>query len=329
MVVKMEKSIEDRAREILHIFLSKWTSRDENALDEIMSITGNDFSGFGTEIDEIWENRDEFQLKIGNEFKKFPDPLETKVKWLETRSFGNSVLCFGDCVVEAKLATGIIEIDPLRFTALFTETDQGLKWVHWNSSRPDPGITAGAILPISEEPKKFDQVSILFSDFVGFTKMVTKMPAQEMVSELNILFNGFDEIVKDHGVEKIKTIGDAYMAVAGLDDDGDHAVRSVKAAQNMLDFLDERNSDSTRKWELRIGIHSGPVIGGIIDNKSLRFDLWGDTVNLASRLEGHGTPGMVNISATTYNLVKDHFTCKYRGTFEVKGKGEVEMYFVM
>jgi class 3 adenylate cyclase len=327
--VNMGKSIEDRAREILHTFLSKWTSRDENALDEIMSITGNDFSGFGTEIDEIWENREEFQMKISNEFEKFPDPLETKVKWLETRAFGNTVLCFGDCEVKAKLATGIIEIDPLRFTAIFTETDQGLKWVHWNSSRPDPGITAGAILPISEEPKKFDQVSILFSDLVGFTKLVSKMPAQELVSELNKLFNGFDAIVKDHGVEKIKTIGDAYMAVAGLDDESDHAIRSVKAAQNMLEFLDDRNRNSNRKWELRIGIHSGPVIGGIIDNKSLRFDLWGDTVNLASRLEGHGTPGMVNISATTYEMVKDHFTCKYRGTFEVKGKGDVEMYFVM
>lgn len=155
------------------------------------------------------------------------------------------------------------------------------------------------------------------------------MPAQKLVSELNILFNGFDAIVKDHRVEKVKTIGDAYMAVAGLDDDGDHAVRMVKAARNMLDFLDDRNSKSTLKWELRIGIHSGPVIGGIIDNKSLRFDLWGDTVNLASRLESHGTPGMVNISATTYSMVKDHFTCKYRGKFEVKGKGDVEMYFVM
>jgi len=329
LVANMENSIEDRAREILHTFLRKWASRDVNALDEIMSITGNDFSGFGTEIDEIWENREIFQLKINEEFQKFPDALETKVKWLETRSFGNTVLCFGDCKVEAKLATGIIEIDPLRFTAIFTETDQGLKWVHWNSSRPDPGITAGAILPISEEPKKYDQVSILFSDFVGFTKMVTKMSTQELVSELNILFCGFDEIVKDHRVEKVKTIGDAYMAVAGLDDDGDHAIRSVKASRDMLDFLDDRNSKSTLKWELRIGIHSGPVIGGIIDNKSLRFDLWGDTVNLASRLESHGTPGMVNISATTYSMVKDHFTCKYRGKFEVKGKGDVEMYFVM
>jgi len=119
------------------------------------------------------------------------------------------------------------------------------------------------------------------------------------------------------------------MAVAGLENDSGHAVKCVKAARSMLAFLEERNSKSTLKWELKIGIHSGPVIGGIIDNKSLRFDLWGDTVNLASRLESHGTPGMVNISATTYSQVKDHFTCEYRGKFEVKGKGDVDMYFVL
>jgi class 3 adenylate cyclase len=159
--------------------------------------------------------------------------------------------------------------------------------------------------------------------------MVTKISAQELVRELNILFCRFDEIVKDHQVEKVKTIGDAYMAVAGLEDDSDHAVKCVEAARNMLDFLEERNNNSTLKWELRIGIHSGPVIGGIIDNKSLRFDLWGNTVNLASRIESHGTPGMVNISATTYGLVKNHFNCEHRGKFEVKGRGVVDMYFVL
>ena len=155
------------------------------------------------------------------------------------------------------------------------------------------------------------------------------MPADRMVAELNEIFGAFDDICDELGVEKIKTIGDAYMAAAGLPKPcADHAQRCVRAGLRMLDYLEQRNRTSAFKWSLRVGVHSGPVVTGVVGKRKYAFDVWGDTVNVASRMESAGEAGRVNVSAYTYDLIRTEFECEYRGKVDAKGKGQIDMYFV-
>jgi class 3 adenylate cyclase len=181
----------------------------------------------------------------------------------------------------------------------------------------------------SARPARHESVTILFTDFSGFTQAVSAMPADRMVGELNEIFAAFDDITDECGVEKIKTIGDAYMAAAGLPKAcPDHAQRCVRAGLRMLDYLDERNRTAAFKWSLRLGVHSGPVVAGVVGRRKYAYDIWGDTVNIASRMESAGEVGRVNISAYTYDLIREEFDCEYRGKVDAKGKGQIDMYFV-
>jgi class 3 adenylate cyclase len=178
-------------------------------------------------------------------------------------------------------------------------------------------------------PARYDSATILFTDFSGFTQVASAMPADRMVAELNEIFGAFDDICDELGVEKIKTIGDAYMAAAGLPKPcADHAQRCVRAGLRMLDYLEQRNRTSAFKWALRVGVHSGPVVTGVVGKRKYAFDVWGDTVNIASRMESAGEPGRVNVSAYTYDLIRTEFDCEYRGKVDAKGKGQIDMYFV-
>jgi class 3 adenylate cyclase len=180
------------------------------------------------------------------------------------------------------------------------------------------------------EPRRHEEVSVLFADFVGFTQAVATIPPKRLVQELDEVFRAFDAIVEDHGLEKIKTIGDAYMAAAGLPSGADdHAVRCIQAALGLTKFIEQRNEHSAIKWGLRVGAHSGGVVAGIVGKDKYAYDLWGDTVNIASRLEAASEPGRINISAYTYDLVRGQFECEYRGKLSAKGKGDVDMYFVL
>ena len=180
------------------------------------------------------------------------------------------------------------------------------------------------------EPRRHEEVSVLFTDFAGFTQTVATIPPKRLVQELDELFRAFDAIVAEHGLEKIKTIGDAYMAAAGLPNGThDHAVRCVHAAVSLTKFIEQRNKHSAIKWGLRVGVHSGGVVAGIVGKNKYAYDLWGDTVNIASRLETASEPGRINISAYTYDLVRRQFDCEYRGKLGAKGKGDVDMYFVL
>lgn len=180
------------------------------------------------------------------------------------------------------------------------------------------------------QPIEIKSATILFTDFAGFTQAASAIPADRMVAELNEIFSAFDDICRIHGVEKIKTIGDAYMAASGVPlPCADHAQRAAKAGLAMCAFVAGRNESAAFKWQLRVGLHSGPVVAGVVGKHKYAFDVWGDTVNTASRMESAGEAGKVNVSAYTYDLIRNDFSCSYRGKLEAKGKGEVDMYFIV
>jgi class 3 adenylate cyclase len=183
--------------------------------------------------------------------------------------------------------------------------------------------------------RNFDTVSILFTDFKEFTQTSEKMSATALVAEINTCFKAFDDICSEHHIEKIKTIGDAYMAAGGLPVADEHAaLNTVLAGLDMAKFIvkrrAERQAEGKLGFEMRVGIHTGPVVAGIVGVKKFQYDVWGDTVNTASRLEGSGEVGKVNVSQNTYELLKHLPTLSFesRGKIQVKGKGEVDMYFV-
>jgi guanylate cyclase len=190
--------------------------------------------------------------------------------------------------------------------------------------------------PIAERLKASETVadhltatSIVFADLVDFTPLAQRLPPAQMIHVLDQLFSHFDVLVERHGLEKIKTIGDCYMAAAGVPTpDPDHARRAALLALDMRDLLATSAVAGQPGVELRIGINSGPVVAGVIGTKRFLYDLWGDAVNTASRMESHGTAGEIQITRATYELLKDDFVCRRRGMIQVKGKGEMETWYL-
>lgn len=182
------------------------------------------------------------------------------------------------------------------------------------------------------EAKRFDAVTILFTDFQNFTHYAENLPPEELVKSVDFYFTEFDRIVEKFGLEKIKTVGDSYMCAAGVPFPAeDHATRIVAAACEMMAFVkDARQLESLQetRFEVRIGINSGPVVAGVVGSKKFAYDIWGDAVNIASRMESSGETGHINISEGTYELVKHEFDCVFRGDVNVKNKGMMKMYYV-
>lgn len=173
--------------------------------------------------------------------------------------------------------------------------------------------------------KQYNNVTVLFTDFVNFTGISEQLSPTELVAEIHKNFTAFDIIMENHGLEKIKTIGDAYLAVCGLPNPvPDHAQRVVNAAIAINEYMQTNNG----KFKIRVGINTGSVVAGIVGVKKYAYDIWGDTVNTAARMEQNSAAGKINISGSTYQLIKDSFTCEYRGKINAKNKGEVDMYFV-
>jgi len=183
---------------------------------------------------------------------------------------------------------------------------------------------------LSPIASRFDEVTILFADIVRFTELSTRIPPVELVNQLNEIFSTFDQLAEKHGLEKIKTIGDAYMVVGGLPTPRpDHARAIAAMALEMQDTISKFETDTGETFQLRIGINTGTVVAGVIGLKKFSYDLWGDAVNLANRMESHGIPGQIQVTATTYHHLKDHFHFSERGAIVVKGRGEVEAYLLL
>lgn len=178
------------------------------------------------------------------------------------------------------------------------------------------------------EAKLYENITVLFTDFVHFTQTSEQLSPQQLVQELHDCFTEFDNIIERNGLEKIKTIGDAYLAVCGLPLSNPlHAQNTVIAALEIRQFIEDR-SKRVKTFDVRIGVHSGSVVAGIVGVKKFAYDIWGDTVNTAARMEQSNEAGKINISETTYQLVKNEFGCTYRGKIHAKGKGFIDMHFV-
>ncbi len=217
-----------------------------------------------------------------------------------------------------------------------------LAWSVWRGKRRSDGLLAN-ILPRdtikelksrgSVQARRYESVSVLFTDFKDFTRIAEQLSPEQLVADIDRCFRAFDAILERYPVEKIKTIGDSYMCAAGLPKpDTRHAQMLVQVGLEMQNFMQhhnaERRAQGQQEFPMRVGIHSGPVVAGVVGVRKFAYDIWGDTVNTAARMESSGEPGQVNISGATYSLVNGTYRCTPRGTVEAKGKEPMEMYFV-
>ena len=253
--------------------------------------------------------------QVGVSFEKYYPPLKV---WWEVRAFpsrdGLSVF-FHDITKRKKMESALRKEQNKTENLLLNLLPEPIA----ERLKDEPGVIAD----------KFENATILFADLVNFTRISTTMPATKLVYLLNEIFSTFDELSEKHGLEKIKTIGDAYMVAGGIPiERPDHAEAIAKMALDMLVAIDELNVKLEASFDLRIGINSGPVVAGVIGTKKFTYDLWGNAVNTASRMESHGIPGRIQVSIYTYELLRDKYEFEERGLIEIKGQGEMPTYFL-
>jgi len=253
--------------------------------------------------------------QVGVIFEKYYRPLKV---WWEVRVFpsrdGISVF-FHDITTRKKMESELRKERNKTENLLLNLLPEPIA----DRLKEEPGVIAD----------KFEKATILFADLVNFTHISTTMSATKLVYLLNEIFSTFDELTEKHGLEKIKTIGDAYMVAGGIPIvRPDHAEASAEMALDMLVAIDELNVKLEATFDLRIGINSGPVVAGVIGTKKFIYDLWGNAVNTASRMESHGVPGRIQVSFYTYELLRDKYEFEERGSIEIKGQGEMRTYFL-
>ncbi|MEG5172265.1 MULTISPECIES: adenylate/guanylate cyclase domain-containing protein [unclassified Microcoleus] len=253
--------------------------------------------------------------QIGVAFEKYYRPLKV---WLEVRVFpshdGISVF-FHDITKRRQMESALRKEQKKTESLLLNILPEPIA----HRLKHKPGVIAD----------KFEKATILFADLVNFTQISTTMSATKLVYLLNEIFSAFDQLSEKHGLEKIKTIGDAYMVAAGIPiERPDHAEAIAEMALDMLAAIKELNVKLDAKFDLRIGINSGPVVAGVIGTKKFIYDLWGNAVNTASRMESHGITGRIQVSHYTYELLHDKYEFEDRGEIEIKGKGEMQTYLL-
>jgi adenylate cyclase len=253
--------------------------------------------------------------QVGVSFEKYYPPLKV---WWEVRAFpsrdGLSVF-FHDITKRKKMESALRKEQNKTENLLLNLLPEPIA----DRLKDEPGVIAD----------KFENATILFADLVNFTRISTTMSATKLVYLLNEIFSTFDELSEKHGLEKIKTIGDAYMVAGGIPiERPDHAEAIAKMALDMLVAIEELNVKLEATFDLRIGINSGPVVAGVIGTKKFIYDLWGNAVNTASRMESHGIPGRIQVSIYTYELLRDKYEFEERGLIEIKGQGEMPTYFL-
>jgi class 3 adenylate cyclase len=291
-------------------------------------------------FDNLWERKYEFQAQSVTSFGRLSDPVSYHFtvtppfyrKWYAFLFYLMTILAISFLIykwrllrlknVECRFEEKINE----RMQAVLSEKEKSDKLV---ADLFPKGTAEELISKGRAKSKKFELATVLFSDIQGFTKIAEEMNPEVLIDELDKFFFHFDSVVDKYNIEKIKTIGDAYMAAGGIPvKNSSNPVEVVLAGLEMQYYMKEVKRKKADIWDLRIGIHTGPVITGVVGHKKLSYDIWGDTVNTASRMESSGEGGKVNISGTTYLLVKDFFLCEYRGKLPVKYKGNIDMYFV-
>ena len=324
------RDLRKEAEALCREFWETYCTRGPNTIEHIMAMFAENFVGHGSEKHEEWYSLDDGYKQLMHELETVPDPWTFSIKNMHSAQNGETVVCMytmsliisvGEKVIEADHVSGFMTIVPI---------NGELKIMHTSTTVFQPTPVEGDF-PFAglQEPKHYEEVSILFADFENFTSMVGTIPAKKLVSELGDIFSEFDDIVKRNGLYKVKTIGDAYMVVGGLEPDSrDHAIDATQMAVDMMEFIAARNTSSAIKYDLRIGIHSGSVVGGVVGSHGLAFDIFGDSVNIANRVEQASEAGKICVSAYTYDLIKGSFACEYRGKVETKGKGPIDMYFV-
>jgi adenylate cyclase len=261
-------------------------------------------------------------------------PIEIDMKFYDFSVF---LSCFGLVAIMFVIAM----VMENAFIGSLKKLDQKNKIIEAEKKRSDELLLN--ILPseVMEELKatgktlarNYDLVTVFFLDFIDFTTITEEMPPEELVSSIDSYFKLIDDVVSKFTIEKIKTVGDAYICAAGLPaGSSDNPVVMVQAALDIVNGLNElnkkRKTEGKTVFEVRIGIHSGPLVAGVVGVKKFAYDIWGDTVNTAARMQQNGEAGKINISGTTRELVKHRYVCNYRGRIEVKHKGQIDMYFV-
>ena len=263
---------------------------------------------------------DEFHRAVsqqfGVNFEQYYPPLK---RWIEVRAFpshdGLSVF-FIDITSRKKMQSKLRKEQKKTERLLLNILPEAIA----TRLKGNPGVIA----------EKFDDATILFADLVNFTQFSTTMSATKLVYLLNEIFSTFDSLTQKHGLEKIKTIGDAYMVAGGIPiQRPDHAEAIAEMALDMLAAIKELNVKLNANFDLRIGINSGPVVAGVIGTKKFSYDLWGNAVNTASRMESHGIQGRIQVSIYTYNLLQDQYEFEERGLIEIKGKGQMQTYLLL
>ena len=253
--------------------------------------------------------------QVGVSFEKYYLPLRV---WLEVRAFPShdGISVFFHDISKRKKMEDALKKEQRKTEGLLLNILPG---AIVERLKHEPGVIAD----------KFEKATILFADLVNFTQISTTMSATKLVYLLNEIFSTFDELTEKHGLEKIKTIGDAYMVAGGIPIvRPDHAEASAEMALDMLVAIDELNVKLEATFDLRIGINSGPVVAGVIGTKKFIYDLWGNAVNTASRMESHGVPGRIQVSFYTYELLRDKYEFEERGLIDIKGQGEMRTYFL-